>query len=218
MKDLIIIGSGGLGREAIWIAERINAHNPEWNILGFIDDNPELCGTSVSGYPVLGTTADVVKYPDAYYICAIGNARARKHVVKKVKSVAPIKFATLIDPACIYCDGKVTFGEGCVICAYTYITVDIRIGNHVYIGANCTVGHDAVVDDFVTLYPSVTLSGNTHIASGCELGTGSQIIQGLTVEKNTIVGAGSAIIRNLPSDCTAVGVPALPIKYHRKKA
>lgn len=218
MKDLIIIGSGGLGREAIWIAERINAHNPEWNILGFIDDNPELCGTSVSGYPVLGTTADVVKYPDAYYICAIGNARARKHVVKKVKSVAPIKFATLIDPACIYCDSRVTFGEGCVICAYTYITVDIRIGNHVYIGANCTVGHDAVVDDFVTLYPSVTLSGNTHIASGCELGTGSQIIQGLTVEKNTIVGAGSAIIRNLPSDCTAVGVPALPIKYHRKKA
>lgn len=217
MKDLIIIGSGGLGREAIWIAERMNASNPEWNILGFIDDNPELSGTSVSGYPVLGTTADVVKFPDAYYICAIGNAKARKLVTKKVRSFAPIKFATLIDPASIYCKDKVTFGEGCVVCAYTYITVDIKIGNHVYIGANCTVGHDAVVDDFVTLYPSVTLSGNTHIASGCELGTGSQIIQGLTVEKNTIVGAGSAVIRSLPSDCTAVGVPALPIKFHRKK-
>lgn len=217
MKDLIIIGSGGLGREAIWIAERMNAHNPEWNILGFIDDNPELSGTSVSGYPILGTTADVVKYPDAYYVCAIGNAKARKLVTKKARSFAPIKFATLIDPTCIF-SNKVTFGEGCVVCAYTYITVDIKIGNHVYIGANCTVGHDAVVDDFVTLYPSVTLSGNTHIASGCELGTGSQVIQGLTVESNTIVGAGSAVIRNLPSDCTAVGVPALPIKYHRKKA
>ena len=217
MKDLIIIGSGGLGREAIWVAERINAVSPEWNILGFIDDNAELTGTSVSGYTVLGTTAAAVEYPEAYYICAIGNAKARRIVAEKVLSYAPVKFATLIDPACIHSD-KVDFGEGCVVCAYTYITVDIKIGNHVYIGANCTVGHDAVVDDFVTLYPSVTLSGNTHIASGCELGTGSQIIQGLTVEKNTIVGAGSAVIRNLPSDCTAVGVPAIPIKFHRKKA
>lgn len=217
MKDLIIIGTGGLGREVVWIAERINAANPEWNILGFVDDNPDLAGTSVGGYPVLGTTADIVRYPDAYYVCAIGKAEPRKKVVRKIKEFAPVKFATLIDPACIYCKDKVSFGEGCIVCAYTYITVDISIGNHVYIGANCTVGHDAVIDDFVTLYPSVTVSGNTHIERGCELGTGSQIIQGLTVGKYTILGAGSATIRNLPSDCTAVGVPAIPIKYHRKK-
>lgn len=216
MKDLIIIGSGGLGRETAWTAERINASSPEWNILGFIDDNIQVQGRVIDGYKVIGTTAAAAKYPDAYYVCAIGSARIRKLVVDKVKGIAPVKFATLIDPGCVCSRERVQFGEGCIICANTYITLDIKIGNHVYIGGNATVGHDAVIGDFVTLYPGSNVSGSTHIANGCEMGTGSQIIQGLSVGNNTIVGAGSVVVRNLPPDCTAVGVPAKPIKMHTK--
>ena len=54
MKDLIIIGAGGLGRETIWMTERINAVSPEWNILGFIDDKPSYKGKIIDGYRVLG--------------------------------------------------------------------------------------------------------------------------------------------------------------------
>ena len=66
MKDLIIIGSGGLGRETAWTAERINAVSPEWNILGFIDDNIQIQGHMIDGYRVIGTVAAVSKYPDAF--------------------------------------------------------------------------------------------------------------------------------------------------------
>lgn len=215
MKDLIIIGSGGLGRETAWTAERINAVTPEWNILGFIDDNIQIQGRTVDGYKVIGTTSAAKNYPGAYFICAVGSARIRKTLVEKIKAtVNGAKFATLIDPACVCCRERIQIGEGCIICANTYITLDIKIGSHVYIGGNGTVGHDAQLGDFVTLYPGVNVSGSTGIASGCELGTGTQIIQGLSVGSNTIVGAGSVIVRNLPPDCTAVGVPARVIKTH----
>lgn len=217
MKDLIIIGSGGLGRETAWTAERINAVTPEWNILGFIDDNIQIQGRTVDGYKVIGTTSAVSKYPDAYFVCAIGSARIRKIVIEKIKGIADVKFATLIDPASVFGRERVTIGEGCIVCANTYVTLDIKIGDHVYIGGNSTVGHDAVVGDFVTIYPGANLSGNTHIGNGCELGTGSQVIQGLSVGNSTIVGAGSVVVRNLPPDCTAVGVPSRPIKRHGTK-
>ncbi|MBR6532115.1 MAG: acetyltransferase [Clostridia bacterium] len=216
MKDLIIIGAGGLGRETIWTAERMNAVSPEWNILGFIDDKPNLKDKTIDGYKVLGNSADIVAYPDAYYVCAIGSAKIRKSAIEKIKSILPdIKFATLIDPACVWCKGRTKIGEGCIICAHTYITVDVNIGNHVYFGADGTIGHDARIDDFVTCYPGVNVSGTTHISEGCEIGAGSQIIQGISVGRKTIVGAGSVVIRDLPSDCTAVGAPAKPIKYHK---
>ena len=217
MKDLIIIGAGGLGRETIWMAERINAVNPEWNILGFIDDKPSYKGKIIDGYRVLGNSADVATYPDAYYICAIGNSSIRKSAVEKIKKIAPVKFATLIDPACVYCKSKTSFGEGCIICAHTYITVDIKIGNHVYFGADGTIGHDAVIDDFVTCYPGVNLSGATHINSVCDIGAGSTVIQGITVGGKSIIGAGSVVIRDLPEGCTAVGSPANVIKINGNK-
>jgi len=217
MKDLIIIGIGGLGRETAWTVERINAVKPEWNILGFIDDDISEQNCIIDGYRVLGTTDDVGRYPHAYFVCAIGHAQMRKGVVEKIKRIADVKFATVVDPASTLDTKRAEVGEGCIICANTYITVNIKIGSHVYIGGNATVGHDAVISDFVTLYPSANLSGNTNVGNGCELGTGSQVIQGLTVGAGTIVGAGSVVVRDLPPNCTCVGVPSKPIKLHNKK-
>ncbi|MCR5448767.1 MAG: transferase, partial [Solobacterium sp.] len=77
MKDLIIFGASGFGREVAWLTERINAQSPTWNFLGFIDDNSEIQGTFINGYKVLGTSADIVKYPEAYYVCAVGSSRIR---------------------------------------------------------------------------------------------------------------------------------------------
>ncbi len=81
------------------------------------------------------------------------------------------------------------------------------------INLDCTIGHDAIIRDCSTLYPSVNLSRITDIGKCVELGTGSRIIQGIEIGNNTIVGAGSTVIRNLPSNCTAVGSPAVPIKF-----
>lgn len=213
MKDLIIFGASGFGREVAWVVERINKVSPTWNLLGFLDDSDEIQGTIINGYRVLGKTDDVLYYPDAYYVVAIGASRIRKKIVSNMKVVNPsIKFGTVIDPS-VEISEYVTIGEGTIICAHSIITVNINIGSHVIVNLDCTIGHDAILQDFVTLYPSVNVSGMTNIGHATELGTGMQIIQGKKVGDYSIVGAGSVVIKDIPAKCTAVGSPAKPIKY-----
>ncbi len=212
MKDLIIIGASGFGREVAWLVERINQKTPVWNMVGFVDDNPELHGIDVNGYPVLGGCEALASYPESYAVCAVGSAKIRKKIIDKVKSIMPSqKFATLIDPT-VEISTLVKIGEGSIICAHNILTVNIKIGAHVIVNLDCTIGHDAVIEDFVTVYPSANISGITHIGEGSELGTGMQIIQGKTVGCNTIIGAGAVVVKDIPENCVAVGSPAKPIK------
>lgn len=214
MNDLIIFGAGGLGREVAWLVERINKKEKTWNLVGFIDDDETIQNTVVNGYKVLGKTESITEYPDAYYVCAVGAAKVRERIIHNLENIDPdIKFATLIDPSVEMSD-LVDIGKGSIICAHTILTVNITVGKHVIVNPNCTVGHDAVISDFATLYPSVNISGTTKIGYCSEMGTGMQIIQGKTIGDYTIVGAGSVVVRDLPSRCTAVGTPAKPIKFH----
>lgn len=214
MKDLIIIGASGFGREVAWLIERINAVKPTWNIIGFVDDNEGIWNTEVGGYKVLGGSKAVASFSAVYYICAVGAAKTRKAIIDSVETVLPaIKYATLIDPTVMISD-RAKIGNGCIICAGSIITVDIEIGNHVIVNLDCTIGHDAVIADFVTLYPSVNVSGKTNVGECAELGTGVQIIQGKAIGEDTIVGAGAVVVKDLPAKCTAVGSPAKPIKFH----
>ena len=212
MKDLIIFGASGFGREVAWAVERINKVEPTWNLLGFMDDNNDIQQSEINGYRVLGKTADVGKYPDAYFVCAVGASRVREKIVGNMKKVnSAIKFGTVVDPS-VEMSELVTIGEGTIICAHTIITVNIEIGSHVIINLDCTVGHDAIIQDFVTMYPSVNVSGITNIGHAVELGTGMQIIQGKSVGNYSIVGAGAVVIKDIPERCTAVGNPARVIK------
>ena len=212
MKDLMIIGASGFGREVAWLTERINEVSPSWNLKGFIDDNEALWGTEVDGIKVLGGCDHVASYPQAYYVCAVAASKTRKRIIGKLKTlVSDIRFATLIDPSVIVSE-RAEIGNGSVICAGSIISVDLKIMQHVIVDWNCTVGHDVTMESFVTLYPNVNVSGNTKIEECVELGTGTQIIQGKTIGRDTIVGAGSVVVRDLPSGCTAVGIPAKPIK------
>ncbi len=208
-KDLIIVGASGFGREVAWLVERINAVSPTWNILGFLDDSPEMQKQIVGGYPVLGSCSASTEYREAWYVCAIGASEIRRRVIAKLGNVV---FATLIDPSAVLSE-RVMIGEGSIICARNILTVDISIGKHVIINLDCTVGHDAVIEDYVTLYPSVNVSGITFIGNTSEIGTGTQVIQAKEIGHNTIIGAGSVVTKNIPANCTAVGIPAKPIKY-----
>jgi hypothetical protein len=75
-----------------------------------------------------------------------------------------------------------------------------------------TVSHDTRIDDFVTAAPSANISGSVQIGEGCDLGTGSAVIQGIEIGKWTVVGAGAVVVSSLPANVTAVGVPAKVIK------
>ena len=208
MKDLYIVGAGGFGREVAWLVERINEKEPTWNIKGFIDDDQSLLGKSEDGYSVIGDCAYLLELQKEFWVvCAVGSAKTRKKIIEKIQNNRNIKFATLVDPSVIMSD-KVLIGEGSIICAGTILTVDITIGKHVIINLDCTVGHDDIINDFVTMYPSVNVSGNVKVDQCVELGTGSQIIQGKSIASNCMVGAGAVVVTDIKESGTYVGVPA----------
>lgn len=210
MKDIYIVGAGGFGREVLWLIQRINNVNLEWNIKGFIDDNKSIQNTIIDEYPVVGTTDDLENI-DGYVVIAIGNSCIKKNIVERIKSISNVKFATLVDPSAIM-SNRVDIGEGSIICAGNIITVDIKIGNHVILNLDCTVGHDVVINDFVTVYPSANISGNTMIGRCSEIGTGTKIIQGTFICDNVVLGAGATVVKDIMVEGTYVGTPTKKIK------
>ncbi|RUR38710.1 acetyltransferase [Clostridium perfringens] len=205
MKNIVIVGAGGFGREVAWMIEDINEEKKIWNLLGFIDEDKSKHGETLNGYKVLGGFEYLQDKKDIYYVCAIGNASIRKKIVQE--KCRGLISAKLIHPSVII--SKYTeIGDGCIICAGSILTVNLSLGNHVIVNLDCTIGHDVKINDFVTVYPSVNISGNCIIGECSEIGTGTQIIQGKKVGERTIIGAGSVVVKNIYGDCTVVGVPA----------
>ena len=211
MKDLVIIGAGGFGREVAWLIDEINHNQKQWNLLGFLDENPSLHGQELNGYPVLGGLG-WLRGKGVSCVVAIGEPVAKKNVIQSLIN-DQISFATLIHPD-VHPSSSVTFGEGCIVCAGTILTVNVEIGNHVILNLGCTIGHDVSIGDYATILPGVNVSGAVVISEEVSVGTGSAIIQGVTIGTGTIVGAGAVVTRSLPAHCTAVGSPAKPIKFH----
>lgn len=219
MNDIVIIGAGGFGREVEWLIERINEQMNKatgkslWNILGYIDDGVEI-GTEVNGYTVLGGSDYLInRITPLAVTCAIGASKTRKKAIEKIKSNDNLSFPNLIDPS-VQMSSHIKLGVGNIICAENILTVNISVEDFCIINLNCTVGHDAILSSFVTLYPSVNISGNTYLGECVELGTGTQIIQGKKIGSGTIVGAGAVVVKDLPEECVAVGSPCRPIRYH----
>lgn len=208
MKRLIIIGAGDFGREVSWVAERINAVTPTWELLGFVDDTPEKQGTVVDGYPVLGAVSSLRSVTEeTWVVCSVGTGKTRRRVMERVLENPALKAATLIDPAAIIGRNSAV-GEGCVVCAGTVLTVSCRLEAHVIVNLNCTIGHDTVLEPFCTVHPGSSLSGKVHVGACTDIGTGTKIIQGKTVCPGCVLGAGAVVVRDITEPGTYVGVPA----------
>ena len=212
LKDIVIIGAGGVGRETALIIEDINEVNEQWNLLGFVDDNESIQNKNINGYDVLGKLEYLINYEKSVYVvCAIANYKVKKIIVEKLKQNKNIGFATLIHPS-TKINKTVQIGEGCLIYQNVIVTANINIGNHVIISPKSGIGHDSNVGNYCSILWNVNISGNVIINEGVLLGSGSTIIQGLTIGKNAIIGAGAVVIRNIPENTTSVGNPTRIVK------
>jgi|TARA_B110000902_G_C14032790_1_gene484706 sugar O-acyltransferase (sialic acid O-acetyltransferase NeuD family) len=213
MEKIAIIGAGGFGREVKTLIDDINKINPVYEIIGFFDDGIEN-GTLVNGLPVLGTIASINNIDYLLKLAlGIGIPAIKEKVVLSIEN-NQVVFPILIHPSAIISKDDVTIGKGTIICAGNIITCNIKLKDFITLNLNCTVGHDTVIEDFSSFMPAVNISGEVLIKKNVYVGTGAKIINQLSIGDNTVVGAGAVVSKTLPPNCTAVGIPAKPIKFH----
>lgn len=213
MEPLLIIGAGGLGRDTVWLVERMNAVKATFDVRGFVDDNVEI-GTIVGDYRVVTNIEELANTTNKVNVCiAIANPEIRKAMHQRLSLNKNLNFPNLIDPSAIVDLAKL--GIGNIVAAGTIMTVQYSIEDFCIINTSCTIGHDTKMASYVTVYPGVNISGNVTIEEGVEIGTGSSIKQGITLHDHSIIGAGAAVIRDIESKTMNVGVPT-SIKKHIK--
>lgn len=195
MKDIIIIGAGGIGREVAWIIEEINEVNKEWNILGFVDDNKDMWGKELNDYKVLGGLDYLSNLEEKpYVIIAMANPKIKKDIVVKLDD--EFKFATIIHPT-VKISKFIELGYGIIVYPGVILTVNTKVGNHVIISGNCGIGHDTKIGEYSSILWGSNFSGYDVVEDECLIGIGTSVIQGIEVGKDSRIGAGSLVNTNI---------------------
>ena len=206
---LLIIGAGGLSKETLSAVTAINSVRPQWTVLGFVDDNPALHGTTVQGLPVLGPSELVAEHPDAGLVMTIAspkNLGNRKRIVERL-DVPADRYATIVHPAASVAAGT-ELGPGSVFLAGSVVTAPQAIGAHVVAMPHTTITHDDAISDYVLFASGVLLSGSVSIGESAYLGSGCMIREGLTIGARSLIGMGAVVLCDVPPGEVWVGNPA----------
>jgi sugar O-acyltransferase (sialic acid O-acetyltransferase NeuD family) len=208
LAPLVIIGAGGFGREVLELVRDINSVAPTFEFLGFLDDGPanvELLERM--GAKVLGPSTLLAQL-DAEFVIAIGAAEPRRRIDAMARSLGRTA-ATLTHPSATI-GSDVVLGEGAVVAAGARLTTGIAVGRHAQVNLNCTIGHDATIEDYATLFAGVHLGGGCVIEQGATLGTGCVIVPNVRVGRSAVVGAGAVVVRDVVPGSTVVSTAARP--------
>ncbi|MFF7708712.1 NeuD/PglB/VioB family sugar acetyltransferase [Pseudomonas sp. NPDC007930] len=209
MKNIIIVGAGGFGREVFgWLKDSI-IDSADTQLSGFLDDNLNALD-SYEGYPpILGAVGDYVPDKSDVFICAIANPKIRQAVVQTLE-VRGAVFASLVHPT-VLVGHSVTIGVGSIICPYSILACDLTLGRHVIVNSHCTIAHDTSIGNYSTLSGHCDVTGGVVLQERVFIGSHASVIPKVVVEKDAIIGAGSLVIRRVYAGTTVFGVPAKKI-------
>lgn len=218
VQELILIGSGGCMRELLWQIEELNREEMTWEVLGYVDTQPCIKdGASVIrigdiSCPYLGDDSYLLsRQQDTNVAISVGEPWLRKNLAQKYRANPRLKFPNLI-LGDTRISPDVRMGQGCMVSMGCRISTNVVLGDFVFLNISSLVCHDGKIGDFTTLSPDVKAAGQVVIGEQCEIGLGSNMIQGITIGNRVIVGAGSVIVKDIGSNCTIAGVPAKRIK------
>lgn len=209
MKQLIIVGAGGFGREVLSWALQNPECGQKWVVKGFINDIAD----ALDGYgyevPILSSIDDYEPDPEDLLVCAIGEPAGKKKVCQKLLAKGGV-FTNLIHPTA-HQGLHVQMGQGIVICPWVGLSVDIVLGDFVTLNGRCIIGHDVVIDEWATIGPNSTVAGYAHIGIEATVGMNAAVLPHTKVGEKAVVGAGSVAGKRVKPGQTVFGIPAVPI-------
>lgn len=214
-NGIVVIGAGGHAKVVMDAIERQGMYR----IVGLIDDFLP-AGQQIYGYPLLGTSTNLPEIARNLNISAgfvaVGDNWTRHNVVTQVIALLPdFSFISVIHPGAQIGRG-VEVGRGTVIMTGGVVNSDSRVGDFCILNTTASFDHDSVMEDYSSLAPGVITGGNVHIGEFSAVGLGANVLEGRKIGKQTVVGAGALVVKDLPDFCVAYGIPARVIRSRQE--
>lgn len=203
-KVLAILGAGELGKQIANFAIKDNHYSK----VRFYDD------FNVSE-EIKGNTNDLItdferKLFDELIIgIGYNHLKAREEKFKFLNN--KIKFGQIIHSTS-WVDESATIEDGCVIYPKCVIDKNVHIKHNTILNLNCTIAHDTTIGTSCFLAPSVSIAGFCCIEKECFLGINAIIKDNINIVNETIIGAGTVVVKNVIKKGLYVGNPAKFIK------
>jgi len=206
MKELLIIGARGFGRETYNMALESVGYGTEFIVKGFLDDNSDALN-SYQGYPaILCSVEEYNICTDDVFICALGDPYYKRKYVEMMASKGGT-FINIIHRTAII-GRNTTMGTGCIISQNVHISCDVSIGNYVTILPKAVVGHDASIKDYCHLGAISFMGGFSKMNEESVLHTSAILLPHKEIDLKAVAGAGSMVYKNVKSNQTVFGNPA----------
>ncbi len=208
-KKLLIIGAGNIGGFISYNSALFG----DYEVLGFLDDDPAKTNKVLYGNKVLGAVNTIDKYLENDPLCVvIGIANpVFKSKIAKTLAGKNVDFPNFIAPN-VWISNKVGLGRGIILYPGVSINYECILQDFVIMNMNCAIGHNCTISEYSTLAPGVNLAGFTKIMPCGDIGIGATTIQGITVGSNSRIGGQSMLIKDVPDNSVAVGNPSRIIR------
>lgn len=211
MKNLVIIGARGFGREVYDLAmDIIETGKADFTIKGFLDDKSDALDGLGEYPPILDSVEHYEIQPDDVFICGLGEPKWRKIYTEKILEKGG-RFISLVSPLAII-RRNAHVGEGCIITHYSNISVDTHIGNHCAI-LGSGIGHDAKIGEYSVLSGRCSVNGFVEIGSEAYLACGVSVAPHKKIGDGAYCGMGSVVITNVKSGVKVFGNPAKKMDF-----
>lgn len=211
MKNLIIIGARGYGREVFDFAQHCAGHNETFTIKGFLDDKKDELDAFENYPPIISSVEDYEITKNDVFIIGLGSVKWVKYYAEIIENKGG-EFINLIHSKAVI-RNNVKLGKGNIIGAGSLVSTDVKIGNFTQIMSYCVIGHDVVIKEFCRLGDFVFLGGFTEVGSQTFLSVRATIMDRVKIGSNVIVGMGSVVLINIPDSTTVFGNPAKRVEY-----
>lgn len=204
-KRIFVYGAGGHGK----VVADLLVSRGEKEFAGFVDDREELWGAKVMGFTVLGGGKWLQwEAGSARIAIALGvGDNASRHWIAESCAYWGAEVLTVVHPrAAVSRAARV--GRGSVVMANASVNVDAVVGDGVIVNSGAVVEHDVEVGEYAHVAPNAAMGGGSSLGAFSLLGIGASVLPCVHIGAHSVVGAGAVVVKNLPDEVVAIGIPA----------